>query len=171
MVPTTDTIPFFCNKDSHRIGGERRDASRESGHERVQFGVGQRPVDPAVPFGLVGVEVGRTENHLHGPAPPQQLSQVLHTTRARERTETDLGLPQYGVLSRDPNVLIGFQLSEQGHQVAHQFRSDQFIDGASIATHSTPSSLRATRSVRYVWVIVGFSTPARCRLKGTLTTD
>jgi hypothetical protein len=71
---------------------------------------------------------------------------VLHTTRARERTETDLGLPQYAGPIR-------------------------FIGGASIATHSTPSSLRATRSVWYVWVIVGSSTPARCRLKGTLTTD
>jgi hypothetical protein len=85
---------------SHRIGGKRRDALRESGHERVQFGVGQRPVDPAVPFGFVGVEVGGTENYLHGPAPPEQPCQVWHTTGARGRTETDLELPQYGVFPR-----------------------------------------------------------------------
>jgi hypothetical protein len=36
----------------------------------------------------------------------------------------------------------------------------RFIGGASITTLSTPLSLRATRSVRYVWVIADSSTPA-----------
>ena len=90
---------------SHRLGRERRDAPRELGHERVQLGVGQRPVDPAVPFGLVGAEVGRTQDHLHGLAPPQQPRQVLQAARARGRAGTDLDLPQDGVLpSGEPHV-------------------------------------------------------------------
>ena len=68
---------------SDRVGEERRDAPREAGHERVQVGVGQGPVDPAVPFGLFGVEVVRAEDRLHDPAPSQQPRQVLHAARAR----------------------------------------------------------------------------------------
>ena len=42
---------------SHRVGGERRDAPREPGHERVQVSVRQGPVDPAVPFGHLGAAI------------------------------------------------------------------------------------------------------------------
>jgi hypothetical protein len=69
-------------------GGERGDAPREPGHERVQFGVGQGPVDPAVPFSHLGAEVVRAKNRLHGPAPAQQLSSPVragvYTLRYRQ---------------------------------------------------------------------------------------
>ena len=70
---------------SHRLGGERRDAPREPGHERVQVGVGQRPVDPAVSFSHLRVEIVRAQDRLHGPAPVQQPGQVLHAARAWDR--------------------------------------------------------------------------------------
>jgi hypothetical protein len=84
--------------DRTASAGERCDAPREPGHERVQVGVGQGPVDPAVQFGLVGAEVVRAENRLHGPAPSQQPGQVLHAARARGRADADLDLSQDGVL-------------------------------------------------------------------------
>ena len=107
----TASAPGMVSSLSTRLAGrtapagKRRDAPREPGHERVQAGVRQGPVDPAVPFGLFGAEIVRAENRLHGPAPSQQPGQLLHAARARGRTETHLGLPQYGVLPRgEPHV-------------------------------------------------------------------
>jgi len=45
-------------------------------------------IEVGVPFGLLGVEVVRAENRLHGSAPPEQAGQVLHAARARDRADT-----------------------------------------------------------------------------------
>src|SRR5690242_16095489 len=86
--------PLGC---SHPVDGERGDAAGQPGHERVQVSIGQRPVDPAVPLGHLGVEVVRAENRLHGPAPSQQSGQVLYAARAWERAGAHFDLTQDGV--------------------------------------------------------------------------
>ena len=84
---------------THGFRGERGDTPRELSDELVQFGVGQCAVDPAVPLGLVRIEIRRAKHCLHGPAPTEQPRQMLYTTRARWRTESDLRLAQHGILA------------------------------------------------------------------------
>src|SRR3984957_2175103 len=76
----------------HPVGGERGDAAGGAGAERVPGGVGEGAVDPAVPFGRLGVEVVRAEDRFHGPAPSQQPGQVLHAARAGGRADAGLDL-------------------------------------------------------------------------------
>jgi hypothetical protein len=78
----------------HRLGRERRDAPGQPGHEPVQLGVSQRPVDPAVAFGHLGVDVAGAQDHLQGPAPAQQPRQVLHPTGARGAPKPTSGWPR-----------------------------------------------------------------------------
>ena len=82
-----------CFGGAHGVGGERRDATREPGHEPVQLGVGQRPVDPAVALGRVGVEVGRAEDRLHRPPSTEEPPEMLYAAGARWHAEPDLGRP------------------------------------------------------------------------------
>src|SRR6185295_7312662 len=87
------------------VGGEGGNAAVEAGHDLVQVGVGQGPVDPAVPFGCLGVEVVRAEDGFHGAAAPEQAGQVLDAAGAGGRADAGLELSQDGVLpGSEPHV-------------------------------------------------------------------
>src|SRR5262245_65769104 len=76
------------------MGREGGDPAREPVDERAQLGCRQGPVDVAVPFGELGVEVLAAEDDLERPGAADEAGEPLRAAPAREDPDGDLGLAQ-----------------------------------------------------------------------------
>ena len=63
--------------------GKPGDPVSERPDEAFELGGGQRPVDPAVPLGELGVVILRAQHHFHRSRTTHQAGEVLNGTAAR----------------------------------------------------------------------------------------
>ena len=81
-------------------GREPGDPLRERRDEIAELGGGQRPVDPAVPLGQLGVVVLRAQHDLQRPAATHEPHEMLGGAPAGEQAERRLELTEDRRLAR-----------------------------------------------------------------------
>src|SRR5262244_3665074 len=75
--------------------------------ESVQFGVRKRPIDVAVPFSGISIEVVRAENDFERSAAPDQQWQAFGAAATWNYTDPDFGLTQDRFLARSEAHVTG----------------------------------------------------------------
>src|SRR3954452_5034429 len=134
---------------SDRLLIERRNAHRERFDEPVKFGVRQRPIDVAVPFGEVAGDIIGTEQHFERSPSPHQTRQSRHRPAARYQTGADLPLRQDRLLATcETHVARQRELTADASRAASD-RGDGYDRRTAETDEHIGKRLQPGRSRRY----------------------